>query len=207
MLPPSPRICSEERRRTEGKPRTGMPQSGLGLARPPMPCPPSTLFRSSLLVMCLSQPPSLHCLKSGVTMRKGAGEGLETMRRIAHPGQMRKLAQAGCVLTGHPETKMKKNQEWTRWALSSCRSGLGSSISDQSAIDPPRPGGDKAHGQEETHCPGRDAAVLRLCEPPPCDFGSFFFIRPSTAPLSSSQLDFPRSGSSAIDWGSARSRH
>ncbi|EHK27353.1 uncharacterized protein TRIVIDRAFT_217942 [Trichoderma virens Gv29-8] len=72
-------------------------------------------------------------------MRKGAEEGLEAMWRIIRPGQMRKLTQAGCVLTGHPEAKTKKNQEWTRWALSSCRSGLGSSISDQSAVDPPPP--------------------------------------------------------------------
>ncbi|KAL6700064.1 hypothetical protein J3F84DRAFT_362577 [Trichoderma pleuroticola] len=157
--------------------------------------------------MRLSQPPSLHCLKGGVTMRKGAGEGLETMRRIVHPGPMRKLAQTGCVLTGHPETKMKKNQEWARWALSSCRSGLGSSISDQSAIDPPRPGRDKAHGQEETHCTGRDATVVGLYEPPPCDFASPFFLRSSKAPLSSSRIVSPCSGSSAIDWGSARSRH
>ncbi|KAL7949076.1 hypothetical protein V8C42DRAFT_313180 [Trichoderma barbatum] len=48
-------------------------------------CRALLVFGSSLLVICLSQPPSLHCQKGGVTMRKGAEEGLESMRRHSPP--------------------------------------------------------------------------------------------------------------------------
>ncbi|KAL7913707.1 hypothetical protein GGI35DRAFT_475557 [Trichoderma velutinum] len=59
-----------------GKPRTGMPQSGLGLARPPMPCPPSTI--QIILARDVPIATTVSALPEG--WRNNAGEDEEESR-------------------------------------------------------------------------------------------------------------------------------
>ncbi|RFU71861.1 hypothetical protein TARUN_10401 [Trichoderma arundinaceum] len=117
----SPKDMPRESAPNEGKPRTRMPWSALGLVAPrlPVPCPPSSSIRIILGRDLLIAAAVLY-------MPEGWRGGAQRCRRrprdnaeaVVRPGQMRKLAQ-GSVSTGHPEeeTSERAVREWTRWAL------------------------------------------------------------------------------------------